>query len=267
MAKLPYMQFFPTDWLADTRMLTPSAKGIWIDTLADLWSAPERGLREASEREWARLWGVEPERVSDLVDQLGNVAGIRREGSGKNPRILIFSRRLIRDEAERERSRESKKPVESRNFPYRDLVSRKIPGFFPEDSRKIPGDIPESRVQTPEEGVPVPREGPPTEDDCVQFALSIGESVSAEWRESYARTFFAVWAERDWRPQAGHNLAQGGKWKHRLRGDMETAVRNQEHLKNNGKQHSRPTRGTPSATGTARGGGRSEGEGISVPSL
>ena len=51
MAELPYMQFYPTDWLADTRMLTASAKGVWIDTLADLWSAPERGLREASERE------------------------------------------------------------------------------------------------------------------------------------------------------------------------------------------------------------------------
>lgn len=115
--------------------------------------------------------------------------------------------------------------------------------------------------------VSVPREGPPTEDDCVAYALTIGQGVTAEWRESYARTFYSVWAERDWRPQAGHNLAKNSKWKHRLRGDMETAVRNKEHLKNNGNQgKTRNSSGAGQAPGH-RGKERLPGhsDGISIP--
>ena len=159
MADLPFMQFFPADWLADTRMLTASAKGVWIDTLADLWSAPERGLRTASEREWARLWGVEPERVPDLVGELQKVAGIRREKSGNEYRVTICSRRIIREELERERSRNSKRPDDRKDWTFRNQMvvkapelfppdSRNVPADFPEVSRRIPGDIPETRDQS-----------------------------------------------------------------------------------------------------------------------
>ncbi len=154
MAELPYMQFFPADWLADTRMLTASAKGVWIDTLAVLWNAPERGFLRRTERAWGRLWGVEPERVPHLLEELDEVAEIRREDDG----IVIASRRMVRDEIERERSRNSKRPEEKKDWSYRDAVSRLLPnlfpprsqdppGGFPEDSRPVPGDIPESRGQ------------------------------------------------------------------------------------------------------------------------
>lgn len=196
MSNLPYMQFYPADWLADTRMMTASAKGVWIDTLAVLWSAAERGLRVASEREWARLWGVESERVPALLEELGNVAGIRREMCGRESRVMIYSRRMIREELERERTRNSKRQEEKREWAYRETIlgkvpeifpddSRNIPGELPEDSRQIPGDIPDTRGQSSKRerenaGASVRR---PTLDEAMAAAANIGVSPdkASEW--------------------------------------------------------------------------------------
>ncbi|MBK1884925.1 hypothetical protein JIN85_21120, partial [Luteolibacter pohnpeiensis] len=125
MAELPYMQFYPTDWLADTRMLTASAKGVWIDCLAALWNAPERGFLKMPERAWGRLWGVESERIPDLLDELGIVAEIQKDGNA----VTIASRRMIKEEVERERSRNSKKAKERQIWAYRELVSRLFPAL------------------------------------------------------------------------------------------------------------------------------------------
>lgn len=223
MAELPYMQFFPADWLADTRMLTASAKGVWIDTLADLWSAPERGLREASEREWARLWGVEPERVHDLLRELGKVAGIRREGE----RVTIYSRRIIREELERERSRNSKRTEDKREWSYRESmtskvpelfpdVSRKVPGDFPPDSRRIPGDIPETRDQSGKlpnkapASEPPPPSAIPSLDDVKRYALSAPVPISAECAVAFHDTQQA----EGWLTRNGHPIAD---WRAALR--------------------------------------------------
>lgn len=37
------MQFYLKDWLADTRILNPAERGIWIDALAYMWRSPRRG--------------------------------------------------------------------------------------------------------------------------------------------------------------------------------------------------------------------------------
>ena len=147
MADLPYMQFYPGDWLADTRMLTASAKGVWIDTLAALWNAPERGFLKRTERAWGRLWGVEPERVPQLLEELEDVAEVRRDAEG----VMIASRRMIREEVERERSRNSKRPEGKRDWSFRATVSRLLPGLLPEPSPTPPADFPEESRRIPGE--------------------------------------------------------------------------------------------------------------------
>lgn len=217
MAELPYMQFFPADWIADTRMMTASAKGVWIDTLADLWSAPERGLRTASEREWARLWGVEPERVSDLLEELGKVAGIRREGD----RATIYSRRIIRDELERERSRNSKRAEDRKDWTFRNSmirqapelfpdVSRNVPAEFPEDSRKIPGDIPETRDQI----VSITQSGRAHEIPTVEQVKAYAVSAPIPISEACAVAFHDTQQAAGWITKHGHSIAD---WRAALR--------------------------------------------------
>lgn len=151
--KLPYMQFYPSDWLSDTRLLTVSAKAAWIDTIATLWNTDPRGILTETNDAWCRIWsGAVPESaVPSVMEELQKVAIVIRRSDMS---WTIASRRLIRDEIERERSRESKRPDDKRQQPYREFIrhflpeyfrgsSLKIPDDIPEDSRRIPGNLPE----------------------------------------------------------------------------------------------------------------------------
>lgn len=164
MHDLPFMQFYVADWIRDTRMLDLAAKGAWIDTLAILWGSETRGVHSATLDGWARLWGVAPDYAPAILDQLEQVAGIRRENAGKTPgngresegnppgevaapdprqvRVTIFSRRMLREELERERTRNAKRPEERREWRVRDLLRARIPELFPENSRNVPADFP-----------------------------------------------------------------------------------------------------------------------------
>lgn len=223
MAELPYMQFFPADWLADTRMLTASAKGVWIDTLAALWNAPERGFLNRTERAWGRLWGVEPERVPQLLEELEDVAEVRRDGEG----VMIASRRMIREEIERERSRNSKRAEDKRDWSYRATVSRVLPGLLPEhshappadlpeDSRRFPGDIPETRDQSSKlpskapASEPPPASAIPTLDEVKRYAVSAPVPISADCAVAFHDTQQA----EGWITRNGHPIAD---WRAALR--------------------------------------------------
>jgi len=216
MADLPYMQFYPTDWLADTRMLTASAKGVWIDTLAALWNAPERGFLKRTERAWGRLWGVEPERVPQLLEELEDVAEVRRDADG----VMIASRRMIREEVERERSRNSKRPEEKRDWSFRAIVSRLLPGLLPEtsqvppsdlpeDSRRVPGERPETRGQssklhnnTPANNASSPF-SIPTIDEVKRYAASAPVPIS----DACAVAFHDTQQAEGWITRNGHPIA------------------------------------------------------------
>jgi hypothetical protein len=191
-------------------MMTASAKGVWIDTLADLWSAPERGLRIASEREWARLWGVEPERVSDLLDELGKVAGVRREKSGKEFRVTIYSRRIIREELERERSRNSKRVEDRKDWAFRNLMVLMVPELFPDISRNVPGDITETRDQIVNNTHNGRAHEIPTAEQVTAYAASAPVPIT----EACAVAFHDTQQAHGWITKHGHSIAD---WRAALR--------------------------------------------------
>ena len=262
------MQFYPTDWLADTRMLTASAKGVWIDCLAALWNAPERGFLKMPERAWGRLWGVESERVPDLLDELGTVAEVRREGG----MVLIASRRMMKEEVERERSRNSKRKKEQQVWAHRESVSRlfpdllpessrpfpatlpvdslKDPGEFPEDSRPLPGERPETRDQRSKlpsnarGNHPPPASSIPTPDEVKRYAVSAPVPIS----EACAVAFHDTQQAEGWITRNGHPIAD---WRAALR---RYASRWNEYEKSKGTA---PTPGTKPRPTAASGYGES----------
>lgn len=100
MAKLPYMQFFPADYLRDTRCLSLAARGVWMDVLCTLWNAPKRGHKTLTLEGWAGEIGKPETEVSALLLDLES------NGTGKfihetDGKLTIISRRMIRDERER----------------------------------------------------------------------------------------------------------------------------------------------------------------------
>lgn len=100
MAKLPYIQFFPADYLRDTRCLSLAARGVWMDVLCTLWNAPKRGQKTLTLEGWAGEVGKPESEVSALLLDLesNGIGKFIHETDGK---LTIISRRMIRDERER----------------------------------------------------------------------------------------------------------------------------------------------------------------------
>lgn len=98
--RLFWMQFNPTDWLNDTRRLTPAARGIWIDLLCRLWPTGTKTLTEA---EWVRELSVTPDEFRAGLDELNH--GKTADVTLCNNLVTINSRRMLRDATKREQTR------------------------------------------------------------------------------------------------------------------------------------------------------------------
>lgn len=103
MAKLPYMQFYPADYLVDTQPLSAAARGAWMDMLCMMWRSEQRGILEFSPMEWCRVLRVTQKELSGITRELEiyNVCEISTlERNGKDI-VRVCSRRMLREEKHR----------------------------------------------------------------------------------------------------------------------------------------------------------------------
>ena len=101
MSKLPFMKFFPNDWLADPSLqkLSLEAKGFWIELTCYLWSCNPRGIIIGTYQEIGNLMGIDKDRVKNLITLLKdtNTATV----TICNSEVTIISRRMQREESQR----------------------------------------------------------------------------------------------------------------------------------------------------------------------
>lgn len=110
MAKLPFMQFFPGDWVVDVQTISLKARGAWIDLLCQCWLSPDRGRLLWNRKQFTTFLRLEyDEEIEDMVAELSRVANIRLlntedqevEHFAEATWVEIISRRMVRDEARR----------------------------------------------------------------------------------------------------------------------------------------------------------------------
>jgi uncharacterized protein YdaU (DUF1376 family) len=70
MAKLPFMKFYPNDWLADTGALDPVSKSVWIDVICHMWAAPKRGELTGRSSDLARLLRLTGDELREVLATL-----------------------------------------------------------------------------------------------------------------------------------------------------------------------------------------------------
>lgn len=100
-ASLPYIKFFPSDWLSDERLILASlpAKGLWICLLALMAKNERRGYLAVNGgtnpplSDIARLVGSTAAEVEPLLEEL-KTRGVCSVEDGTG---ILFSRRLVRD--------------------------------------------------------------------------------------------------------------------------------------------------------------------------
>lgn len=141
----PSFPFYPADWIRDTRLLSPAAKGVWADTLCAMhWSRP-RGRMTSSMVGWARLWGTTVDHAGELLNELvtHTICDSETRDDGN---VTLVNRRMAREEAAKESAR-------SRVERFRKKRSGNAPVT---ESNSLP-----SSSGAPEPSAPPPRNTPP----------------------------------------------------------------------------------------------------------
>lgn len=95
------MQFYPADWLRDTRCLSPSARGVWIDLCCFLHDADPRGSATLTLRAWASKLVLSQEAFQQSLTELIEM-GVCNSVTLGNGSVTIESRRIQRDQRKRD---------------------------------------------------------------------------------------------------------------------------------------------------------------------
>lgn len=109
--KAPSFPFYVRDWLVDLGEHPLEIEGAWIRFCAKAWLSEKKGVLTKNLAQWARLFGV------DLAAAFRILQYLQQEGIGdvfphvtealqkNNAEITVMSRRMIRDEKEKENNR------------------------------------------------------------------------------------------------------------------------------------------------------------------
>ena len=106
-----WIKFFPGDWVQDTAMLSLAAKGAWIDILSALHRSSTRGEMTLPITGWARLMRCSIDQAKSVIGELVVMRICDSSGEDllhvteSNSPVTLASRRLKREESERESTR------------------------------------------------------------------------------------------------------------------------------------------------------------------
>lgn len=108
MNKSPAFQFYVKDWLSDSqlRMASPSTRGIWIDVLCFMWTAPEKGKITFDSHEiFARMVGANIEEIRLFIAEANSLSFCDISVMDNNT-VTVCNRRMQREEKERKNNRD-----------------------------------------------------------------------------------------------------------------------------------------------------------------
>ena len=104
MSKLPFLQFYPSDYLVDTRVLSLAARGAWVDIICVLHKSSTRGTLTLPARGWARIMGASEVDFQSALSEIEEmkVGDVIRNGNGE---VSVTCRRMMNESITREQTR------------------------------------------------------------------------------------------------------------------------------------------------------------------
>ena len=107
MGKLPAFQFYPGDWIQDTRILTPATRGLWIDILCFMWRSETRGEISGSLAQLARILSCTEAECEAALTELNctKCADVTFCNGDGNAFVTVKNRRMIREDKDRKSTR------------------------------------------------------------------------------------------------------------------------------------------------------------------
>ena len=101
MGKNPAFQFHPNDWSRDLEEHSLEIEGAWIRICCKLWWSETRGKLERNLDQWAKVLRVYPQDAERILNYI-NLYKIGDISVDPNGNITVISRRILKDEKERE---------------------------------------------------------------------------------------------------------------------------------------------------------------------
>jgi 5-methylcytosine-specific restriction endonuclease McrA len=99
MSKLPFMQFYANDWVADTQALSLAARGAWISLLCAMWNSQNRGVLSLPIVGYSRILGASVEQTEHVLSELSDMHICDSVEDGGV--ITLISRRMVNEERQR----------------------------------------------------------------------------------------------------------------------------------------------------------------------
>lgn len=196
--KRPAFQFYPGDWMKDPslRSCSAAARGLWIDIICLMFESPTRGhLLQSSGTlvtpdQLARITGETPRHTRALLAEL-EAAGVYSVTDNG----VMFSRRMVRDEAFRQSREENgnlggrpPKPKGNLDETYREPTEKPTPNLNITPSSSSSSSSSPSGIKTDAPATP----GAPTLPKASRIrgpeAVSVPTAIDTD-------TFRAKWAE------------------------------------------------------------------------
>jgi len=101
--KNPAFQWYPNDYLRDTRILSLSTRGAWADMLNFMWYAIERGILTGTHEQFARMLSCSIGEIENVINEL-NVTKVA-DVTNCNGIVTVINRRMRNEEKERKSTR------------------------------------------------------------------------------------------------------------------------------------------------------------------
>ena len=245
-AKLPFFKFFPSDWVSESslRVCSLAARGFWIEMLCIMWTSDSRGYLQmngnpVTPEQLARMTGCSQDEASHHLQELETAGVFSRDRRG-----IIYSRRILKDEQEREETYERVKKHRS-NGECNESVTAVVTPLKQECNGKVTGIFQKSDVRCQKSDSIPPH--PPSEEtpefqkfwECYPKKLGKGaartsfkkmkcESVidriiasvesqksSEQWKKDEGRyiPFPATWLNQSrWEDEAFNPLKKSDNW-------------------------------------------------------
>ena len=195
-AKLPFIKWFPADWMADTVFLSPATRGIWFDLLNSMWLLDRVEKISGTLPELARAGRCDTVQMAAAIDELTrfHVANVIR----RDEVVTLVCRRFQRERKERVRAANGMR------------VTRKLREGYANVTRENTED----RIQSPPAGdirTPAPaskgRHYPRSVEEVLQIAADpcCGMICSREQAEAY----FLARDTTDWVDACGRKIQPG----------------------------------------------------------
>lgn len=185
-SKMPYLQFYPADWIADTRILSLPARAVWLELILAMHQRGRVGTLTGTTERLAGLVGCSAEEINFALSELDSTgtADVLRDCYGQ---VTVICRRMQNEQQERVRAADGMRVTRKLRKSYANVTPDST------EYRKVHTQSADASAHTREED-PIPH----SVEDVLELAQTVfcGLPCTREQADAY----FTDRVCRDWTP-------------------------------------------------------------------